>query len=150
MTIHLTREQFSEAVAGQASEECRQHLWDCETCRADVTRFQDDLAIFGSTLRAWSQAAAEEPARIAAARAPRRIFPRFAIAGLATALLLIVFLLSTDVLHRSRYQPQHESSPMEDAALLTQVDAELARTVPVSMEPLTKLMASDQTAETKP
>jgi hypothetical protein len=151
MINHLTQIQISEAIAGQVSEPSRQHLRICDACRAEVARLQTDMALFGNAVRDWSEAVSFSSARVEISATPRALFPRFAFAALAATcvLILVVALIITDPLHRNRYQPGSGASPVEDAALLTQVDAELARTVPASMEPLTKLMAVNRSAETK-
>jgi hypothetical protein len=57
---------------------------------------------------------------------------------LALALLLAAVCILASMLWRGG-----ENAPASDAVLLNQVDAQVSRTVPRSMEPLTKLVAQE-------
>ncbi len=143
MNAHLTEHQISEALIGDVSEPSRRHLLNCEACRSQLSRFQNELALFGQAVRNWTEAVAEEPVRVKPARTATRAWPlpRFAMAGLVTAMLLAGFAW---VGTRPTRTIPSAAAPVTDAALLSQVDLELARTVPASMEPLTKLVTVDQ------
>ena len=143
MNAHLTEHQISEALIGDVSEPSRRHLLNCEACRSQLSRFQNELALFGQAVRNWTEAVAEEPVRVKPARTGTHAWPlpRFAMAGLVTAMLLAGFAW---VGTRPTRTIPSAAAPVTDAALLSQVDLELARTVPASMEPLTKLVTVDQ------
>jgi len=146
---HLSSEQVSAWIAGDRPEQFAAHLQDCAECRAEISAFE---SVTGA-LRSQLQQAASST-RIPAFQPKGESFwggrlsgSRWALACALTAALIAIPI----------YQQQHKtlqqknippapvlSSEISDAALLQQVDAQLSRGVPGSMEPLTALVWSPQ------
>ena len=134
MIPHLSSEQFSECILGRPSPIVEQHVKDCPACRAELSNFREALGEFRGAVRAWSQDQAN-----AVVAAPNVTEPRSWAAShqLAWALLIaVVCVIASFVV------PWHGGAKAtnSDAALLNQVDAQVSRTVPSSMEPLMKLV----------
>jgi anti-sigma factor RsiW len=139
MSSHLTSEQMTEAVLGDYSRDVGAHLRECAACHAEVRRWQSDLSAFGSAVRNWSEAeATAAPVRRKAARW-RAAFPRpFSVVAVCASILLLCVLAEFHHfggrdLSRSAAVTIAEPS---DAVLMQDVNAELSRTVPGPMEPL--------------
>jgi anti-sigma factor RsiW len=139
MTVHLSSEQIAENVlgqpsAGQLSSMVARHVEQCLACRAEVASFRESLGEFRSAVRSWSdQQAATVLAIPADSPKPRFWKPSH---QLAWALLLAgVCVIASFVV------PHNQQQASSDIVLLNQVDTEVSRTVPSSMEPLMKLMA---------
>jgi hypothetical protein len=135
MIPHLSSEQLSECILGQPSPMVEQHVEHCPGCRAELASLRGALGEFRGAVRAWSA----DQANTALAIPTGLPEPRFWTAShqLALALLIAaVCVLASFVfpLHRP------ENALGSDAALLNQVDAQVSRTVPSSMEPLMKLV----------
>jgi anti-sigma factor RsiW len=138
MIAHLSSEQLAECVLGQPSPMVAQHVQDCPSCRAGVASFGEALGEFRGAVRAWSEdqanAALEAPA---AGWEPRSWSPSHQLAW--AVLIAAVCIIASFVI------PRHSSdiAPGSDAVLLNQVDAQVSRSVPSSMEPLLKLVAQE-------
>jgi len=133
---HLGSEQLSECVLGQPDPWIARHLAECPACRVELEQFREVLSGFRDALRNWS----ESQARAALAVHARPSESRSWIAShqLAMALLLAaVCVLASLVWHGG------ENAPAGDSVLLNQVDAQVSRTVPSSMEPLMKLVVQE-------
>ncbi len=133
---HLRSEQLSECILGQPGAIAAQHLEDCPACRAELERFREVLTGFRGAVRGWS----ENQAQVALVVNARPSESRSWIAShqLAFALLLAaVCILGSFLWHGG------EGAPASDAVLLNQVDAQVSRTVPSSMEPLMKLVVQE-------
>jgi anti-sigma factor RsiW len=134
MTVHLSSEQLAEYVLGQPGGIVARHVEQCAVCRAEAASFRESLGEFRGAVRAWSEDQADS-ALVIPADVPEPRFWRPAH-QLAWALLLAgVCVIASFVVPRN--QPQTSS----DTVLLNQVDTEVSRTVPSSMEPLMKLVA---------
>jgi anti-sigma factor RsiW len=130
---HLNSDQLSEFILGEPHPGIARHLENCPSCRAELASFRDALGEFRGAVRCWS----DEQAHAALAVQARPAESRSWIAGhqLALALLLAaVCVLGSFVWHGG------ESAAANDAVLLNQVDAQVSRAVPSSMEPLMKLV----------
>ena len=139
MIAHLSSEQLSECLLGQASPIVARHILDCPACRAELASFGEALGEFRGAVRAWS----DERASAALAIPPNVPEPRFWSAShqLGWAMLIAVACMIA-----SYVMPRHEAenSSTSDAVLLNQVDAQVSRTAPSSMEPLMKLVVQKQ------
>jgi anti-sigma factor RsiW len=142
MIAHLSSEQLSEFVMGQPSPqitlEVAQHVEDCPACRAELANFREALGEFRGAVRAWSQDQANAVLAIPAAASERRGWT--ASHQLAWALVIAaVCIIASFVVPR----PAEQKTLGSDVVLLNQVDAQVSRTVPSSMEPLMKLLEQE-------
>lgn len=139
MSTHLSPEEFSECISGAPSHLAVAHLRDCTACSAELTNFREALGEFREVIRAWS----DDRANAVIAAPERAVGHRSWIAShqLAWALLMAaVCVVASFVIPRYRAG----TPPPNDAVLLNQVDTELSRTAPASMEPLMKLVVEKQ------
>jgi len=131
MNEHLSPDQISQWMAGQSSPHVLEHGHECPECAAELARLRDLLALFRGSVVQWtaeSQAARKpEPAR-------RRLRVQPLRWAVSAALLLVVAAIPV-------YRQRQSDRAKADELLLEQVDAEVSRTVPSPMEPLTKLIA---------
>ena len=135
---HLSPEQFAECISSPPGQAAARHLEECGACRAEVANFRAALGEFRGAVRSWSQQQADAALAIPARLPESRSW--IAAHQLALALLLAaVFVLASFVLPRQG----RESAPGGDAGLLNEVDGQVSRTVPSSMEPLTKLVVQE-------
>lgn len=136
---HLSSEQISEYVVGYPRPMVARHVQHCPACRAELARFREALGEFGGAVRAWSD---DQAHAALAASAPREARCSWNPAyQLALALLLAAICVIASFL-----SPRHQSqnAAANDAVLLNQVDAEVSRSVPSSMEPLLQLVVQKQ------
>ncbi len=135
MIAHLSSEQLSECMLGQASPMVARHVEDCPACRAELGAFRAALGEFRGAVHAWSQDQASAALAIPAA-VPQRVSGMFSH-QLAWALLIAgLCVIASFILPRHRA----DGAGSTDAVLLNQVDTEISRSVPSSMEPLMKLV----------
>jgi hypothetical protein len=134
MNEHLSPEDMSRWFAGERSPDLQRHAGECEACSARLDRLESSLAEFRGSVHDWSaaQPAAAPPM---VWRLPVRHLVRTWI--LAAASLLI--LASGPVWWHFRQQARAAEMARADA-LLQQVDAEISRAVPRTMEPLVSLV----------
>ncbi len=64
MNQHLSKDQISKCLIGDATPEETQHAWDCADCRAELTRVESAFSDFRSSAQHWSQRAAATDAAI--------------------------------------------------------------------------------------
>jgi hypothetical protein len=134
---HLTSEEVSACMLGQPSPMAAQHIVDCPACRAEVTNFGEALVEFRGSVRAWS----EDQANAALAAPPVVHAPSWiASHQFAWALLIAIVCIVASFVH-PWYRSDRTSS--SDTVLLNQVDGQVSRTVPSSMEPLMKLVVQE-------
>jgi anti-sigma factor RsiW len=144
MIAHLSSAQLSECVLGQPSPIVAQHVQDCPVCRAELIQFREALSEFRGAVHAWSGDQADQyraNGALAIAASVPEPRPGSASHQLAWALLIaVVCVIASFVL------PSHlrENAPASDAVLLNQVDAQVSRTAPSSMEPLMRLVVEKQ------
>ena len=131
MITHLSSEQVAEYIVGYPSPIVAEHLRYCPECRAEVVNFREALGDFRWAVRSWSEDQA--PAMRSVVPDPRWWSPSHQFAG--ALLVAAICVIASFVI------PRHpEKVPSSDAVLLSQVDAQVSRTVPSSMEPLMKLV----------
>jgi anti-sigma factor RsiW len=121
---------------GEPSPAARRHLEDCPACRAELGNFREALGAFRGAVHCWSENQAQ--AALAVHGSPSESRSWIASHQLALALLLAAVCILTSILWRPG-----ANAPSSDAVLLNQVDAQVSRAVPRSMEPLTKLVAQE-------
>jgi hypothetical protein len=134
MNEHLSPEDISRWFAGEGAPELRRHAGECEACSARLDLMESAMAEFRGSVHDWSAAqSAAAPSMVW--RPTVRHLARTWI--LAAASLLI--LASGPVWWHSRQQARAAEMARADA-LLQQVDAEISRAVPRTMEPLVSLV----------
>jgi hypothetical protein len=137
MNPHLSSEEMSEFILGYPRPMIAGHIRDCPTCHAELAQFREALGDFRGAVCGWSEnqaVAVTRPASAFLARswsASRQLAWALAIAA--------VCVIASFVL------PHHvPDNPASDVVLLNQVDAQVSRTVPASMEPLMQLVVQQQ------
>lgn len=137
MSRHLTSQQISERVLGEGSQEMELHLRDCSLCQEELSRFEDALKGFRTSVRHWSESQLPAPVPSQARRNPVWSW----MMGLCWAAAAIILCI---VIGHLNYHPVPQAqTTAADAALLAQIDNEVSRTVPGPMEPLTQLVSWD-------
>jgi anti-sigma factor RsiW len=135
MSPHLSSDQLSEYILGQPSLLVARHIQDCPACRSELMQFREALGEFRGAVRAFSEVQAEQ----ALATSHSIPEPRsWAVSQQLTWALLIAAVCVIASFVVPRHGP--ESAAGADAVLLNQVDAQVSRTAPTSMEPLMKLV----------
>jgi hypothetical protein len=142
MNQHLREEDICRWIAGERSRETEQHLGNCGQCRLHVARASDVLGGFHDSVRERGvRRLAGYGALSVSAKATRGwiSWSKLPVAALATTLVILLLAVAALL-------PWHASkSPaVDDAALLKRVDAELSRTVPGPMEPLSALISEER------
>jgi anti-sigma factor RsiW len=135
MIPHLSSDQLSEYIVGQPSLLVARHIQDCPACRAELVQFREALGEFRGAVRAWSEVEADQALAISQSIPEPRswaVSHQLAWAVLIAAVCVIA----------SFVVPRHgaETAAGSDAVLLNQVDVQVSRTAPSSMEPLMKLV----------
>jgi len=121
---------------GQPDPWIARHLKECPACRTELEQFREALFAFRGVVRDWSENQAG--AALAVHSRPTQSRSWIASHQLAFALLLAaVCVLASLVWHGG------QKTPASDSLLLNQVDAQVSRTVPSSMEPLMKLVVQE-------
>jgi anti-sigma factor RsiW len=134
MNEHLSPEDISRWFAGERTPELHRHAGECEACSARLDRMESAIEEFRGSVHDWSAEQSPPAPRIAWAL-PVRHLARTWI--LAAASLLI--LASGPAYWHFRQQARAAEAARADA-LLQQVDAEISRAVPQTMEPLVSLV----------
>ena len=134
MSRHFSPEEISRWFAGERSAELERHAAGGEECGGRLHRMETTMAEFRGAARARSETQAA-PAPRFSWRAPVQHMVRRWV--LATATLLI--LASGPAYWQMRQQTRAAELARADA-LLQQVDAEISRAVPQTMEPLVSLV----------
>lgn len=137
---HLSSEQLSECVMGQPSPAVARHIHDCRSCGAELESLRAAMGAFRGAVHAWSEDQAGRYSENAAAAIPSAGPPPHA--GMLSHQLAWALLIAVVCAIASFVLPRHgaENTAGSDTALLNQVDAQVSRTAPSSMEPLMKLV----------
>ena len=139
MNTHLTSQQISECVFGEGSREAELHVRECSLCQADLSQFEASLKGFRDSVRHWSEQ--QIPPFLPRAKRNPAQSRMMGLCWVMAAIALCVFI------GRLSYRPvspsQTAAIAIADTALLAQIDHEISRTVPDSMEPLTQLVSWD-------
>jgi anti-sigma factor RsiW len=133
---HLSPDQMSECILGPPGTDAARHLEECPACRAELGNLREALGEFRGAVRYWS--AREAHSALAAPVRTEESRSWIAPHQFALALLLAaVFLLASIAVP---WYERRQSIAASDAALLNQVDTQVSRTAPASLEPLMKLV----------
>ena len=150
MNNHLSSEQISKWVIGDATPEELRHGNDCQECRSELARVQTLLSDFRSSVCRWADEAIPTPllakGGVAAPQArpgwsglPWRLL-RWSPAAVAVAALAVIPAYKNS-LDRER-EAQAARTKSEDALLLERVNSQLSRTAPASLEPLMDMLSN--------
>ncbi len=105
--------------------------------RVTSEEFREALGEFRGAVRAWSEDQAQAVIAMEPATRERRFWTASQQFALALALAAACILASLVV-------PRHtDKAPANDAVLLNQVDVQVSRTAPSSLEPLMKLVVQE-------
>jgi len=142
MNQHLSSEQIARWMAGERTPAEEQHARQCPECGAELARMEAALSLFRGSVRAWSEQSIAQPQ---AAWKPAPVAHRWGLQPMRWAVACVVVLMLAAIpLYRNASEKQRQAELAKaDAALLEQVDAEISRAVPATMEPLAKLAAWD-------
>jgi hypothetical protein len=121
------------------------HVWDCPECVKQFIEFRETLEVFRESVREWSEEY-ESHTEEAAALSNEHRFSNGSYMWFATAATLLIILASTLRLpyHRDeshRTTTGQSAALLSDEALFSQLDQEVSRTVPRSMEPLAQMVS---------
>ncbi|HEV2688740.1 MAG TPA: hypothetical protein VGV35_09305 [Bryobacteraceae bacterium] len=145
MKQHLSSEQIARWMTGERTAAEEHHARECSECAAELARMEGTLSLFRGAVHELSEqqgGAAQTAWTVERASHGWRFQPmRWA---LACAVLLI--LAAMPLYHNAKERQRKADMARADAALLEQVDAEISRAVPATMEPLVKLVAFDPSA----
>jgi len=142
MNQHLSREQISRWMIGEATALERDHVCGCPDCAATVARMEGAVALFRDAVEECGARYAGSP-QVPLSAGVRRARRTFAArpSRWAPAAAVLLLLAALPIYTNSRERRREAERARADAALLEQVDAEISRAVPGPMEPLVKLVS---------
>jgi len=126
MSNHLSHDQMSRCVLGQASRQDEAHGRICSQCKAELIQFTDAVATFQDVMKEWSEREAVPRFEETPSPMPLR---RWLVAGVAVAVLVAI-----PIYEQRERQPRPESKANADELLMEEVAAHLSRPLPMSME----------------
>jgi anti-sigma factor RsiW len=141
MSDHLSSRQFDELLVGDAPDKAQRHLRECPFCQKELERLREPFANFRQSVRGWSDEQLPAPLRIDWHSTASRSWMSLSKLSLAAVAVALCLLFAVSFPSRQKSQPVGPS--VSDAALLSQVDAEVSRSVPGPMEPLTEFLSND-------
>ena len=144
MNRHLSSEEISEFMIGNATPEQTQHAANCAECAAELSQLQETLSAFRGSVQHWAKQSGgsviPDGASLVEEERFYNVHPlRWALA--AAALMFLVIPVYNDISNRARQKQA------EDALLLERVNAHLSRGVPAPMEPLLELLSDGSAQE---
>ncbi len=150
MTPHLTPAELADVLIGDTSDTAantasRAHLRSCPVCSGELDALRRPLELFRSAASTFAE---QEYARVR----PSRLLsyhPQLRPAWFALAAMALLVLLIPGILHEQRLasvpapqtsfatvEPTQLSTAESDDALLSEVDQDIAASVPSPMQPL--------------
>jgi hypothetical protein len=135
MNEHLSPEDISRWLAGERSSELERHIGECEECSARLDSMESALAGFRNSAHDWSAAQSASAPPLAWRPPVRRVAQRWLLAAAS----LLILVSSSAYWEHSRHEARAAEMARADA-LLEQVDTEISRAVPETMEPLVNLV----------
>jgi anti-sigma factor RsiW len=132
MNEHLSSKQISKWIAGEQPAEVERHVQQCAKCSMELTRLHSRFAAFAQSVRGWAQHHEELTVANEVVPTLRRTSWRPWVWGLAAGVVALAVGI-----------PTYRGNRDKDAQLLEQVQAQLSRSVPASMEPLMRLMGEE-------
>jgi hypothetical protein len=146
MSNHLSEEQFAKCLAGQSTNEERQHLAVCRECSSELDRFRESISLFSNALTDRVEArVALRPSlelRPATAADPKWRWALVAATALVLALMPIIGI-KTDIIWRQPIGITVVQDNDADALMRT-VELQLSRTIPEPMEPVIALLPIEE------
>jgi hypothetical protein len=140
MSRHLSSQRISMWMMGERAVDDERHVRECAECAGELARFEATLSRFRGSVQQWSDRHAAASERVAGPVRNAPIMWRLRWAAVAALVLLAVLVPIVRVTHRP---PARAAMAQADAQLLEEVDAGVSRPVPLPMEPLLQLVASD-------
>lgn len=139
MSNHLSQDQMSRCVLGQATSEEDIHGRSCPQCSAELIAFTKAISTFQVVMKDWS----------AGTRVPQlektpgsMWWSRWAVAGVAVVVLASIPIYKQQAL-QSLPHPQTKS----DELLMQEVATHLSRPLPMSMERVMVLLPAPESEE---
>jgi hypothetical protein len=134
MTEHFTAEDISRWFAGERPGPLERHAGECAACSARLDRMGRAMAEFSGAVHDWSAAQSASVPHTGWRPSVRHLARRWVLAA-AT-----VLILATGPAYWHSRQRARAIEMARADALLEQVDAEISRAVPRTMEPLVSLV----------
>ena len=126
MSSHLSDDQMSRCVLGQASSEDDEHARSCPRCSAELIAFTEAILTFQGVMKDWSVGERVPPLE----RNPGPMWwGRWAAAGVA-----VVVLAAIPIYKQQERQSVPNPPANSDELLMQEVAAHLSRPLPMSME----------------
>jgi hypothetical protein len=149
MSSHLSQDQLSRCILGQAGPDEQEHSRNCPTCHAEFIRFQESVAAFHGVMKNWSERETIprfEEIKGASSRSLRSSSLRWAFAGVAAAVLATL-----PIYMKEKPEPGGESirahrvevEENEDVLLMEEVRTHLSRPIPMPMERVMVLLPTE-------
>jgi hypothetical protein len=144
MSIHLSSDQMSKFLIGEATAVEQQHARECIECMDEMTRLQTTLSALRHSVQNWT---AENCPTLVPGQSFLAIrATRFNLRPRRWAVAIALIGLLAVPIYKNIHQPRRHAEDVEDTLLLEQVNAHLSRSIPTPMEPLMRLL-SDVPAE---
>jgi len=140
MNRHLSSEQFSWWIAGEHTAAEEQHTEECLACGAELARMEQALSLFRDSAREWGRQNGSEACNVWSAKQARNGFGVQPRCWMAAAVLMVLLLVAIPMQVSRRNRQREAGAAQIDTALLEQVDTEVSRAVPATMEPLATLV----------
>ena len=141
---HLSEEQISRRIAGDATAEEEEHGRECALCRSAADEFESTMSAFLESATHWAAVdGAPRNPYVPDLMTPRRArIPALGwLAVTAAAIVLTSIPLYRNAIERQR-EAQAARESQFDEQLLRRIDAHLSRTAPASLQPLLELTSS--------
>jgi hypothetical protein len=131
---HLPPERISAWVAGERLPWEEQHIRECEECAAQVEQLEAALGGFRASIRA-----VDAPPRWNASETSRWRPWHWPLRAVAVAAVVVVVTAIPAI--RSARERQRAAQARADAQLMEQVDLQISRSAPASLEPALELVS---------
>ncbi len=156
MSEHLSHDQISKWIMGQATPEEQRHGMECEQCSAELNRFRDRISTFRTAMHEWSEREVvprlERESRASSRYRTQPPVLRWALLAMTFAVLVGIPIYqhenkpeatspSTASVAASQTQaPVDPAENNDDVMLMESVNAHLSRPIPMSMERVMALL----------
>jgi hypothetical protein len=140
MNRHLSSEQFSWWMAGEHTAAEKRHTEECLACGAELARMEQALSLFRGSAREWAGKYGSEARDVWSAREARNGSGVQPLRWMAAGVLMLFLVVAIPMQMSKRNRQREAGAAQIDTALLEQVDTEVSRAVPATMEPLATLV----------